>query len=68
MSDTVSIADIKALTSTLSPWAHIATVDDVETKRRLWDGVLDDDILEINVERALLLEQYGMGGVQRWSA
>jgi general stress protein 26 len=146
MSSDVSLDDIKEFASTLSPWAHIATVgadgapdvvpvhpcwdghtlwtmlgttsvkarnvaanpnvalhwqvtevgdgvevwgtgrlvDDVETKRRLWEGVFDYDLnafapggpdnspetvfLEITVERALLLKQYGMGGTQRWSA
>ena len=58
--------------------------DDVETKRRLWDGVFDYDLnafapggpddspgtgfLAITPTRALVLKQYGMGGMQRWRA
>ena len=59
-------------------------IDDIETKRRLWDGVFDYDLsafspggpngspdtvfLSITPTRALVLKQYGMGGLQRWSA
>lgn len=65
-------------------WGTAKLFDDVETKRRLWSGVFDYDLnafapggpddspgtgfLAITPTRALLLKQYGMGGVQRWSA
>ena len=65
-------------------WGTAEVFDDVETKRRLWDGVFDYDLnafapggpdnspgtafIAITVERALVLKQYGMGGAQRWSA
>lgn len=65
-------------------WGTAELVTDVETKRRLWDGVFDYDLsafapggpenspetgfLAIRPTRALVLKQYGMGGVQRWSA
>lgn len=146
MSDAISLEEVKAAASALSPWAHLATVgsdgepdvvpvhpcwegetlwtmlgsgsvkarnvaanskvalhwqvtevgdgvevwgtaelfDDVETKRRLWDGVFDYDLnafapggpddspgtafLAIRPTRALVLKQYGMGGMQRWKA
>ena len=58
--------------------------DDLETKRRLWTGVFDYDLnafapggpdnspgtcfIAITVERALVLKQYGMGGLRRWSS
>ena len=146
MSDQISLDEVKAFATTLSPWAHLATVgadgapdvvpvhpcwegdtlwtmlgtgsvkarnvaanqhvalhwqvtevgdgvelwgtaqlfDDLDTKRRLWDGVFDYDLnafapggpddspgtgfLAITPTRALVLKQYGMGGMQRWSA
>ena len=65
-------------------WGTAEVFDDLETKRRLWDGVFDYDLnafapggpdnspgtafIAITVERALVLKQYGMGGAQRWSA
>ncbi|MGB3736483.1 MAG: pyridoxamine 5'-phosphate oxidase family protein [Ilumatobacter sp.] len=65
-------------------WGTGELFSDVETKRRLWDDVFDYDLsafapggpdgspdtsfLAITPTRALILEQYGMGGVQRWSA
>ena len=65
-------------------WGTAELVDDLDTKRRLWDGVFDYDLnlfapggpdnspdtafLAIRPERALVLKQYGMGGLQRWSA
>ena len=64
-------------------WGTGRLHDDIDTKRRLWDGVFDYDLnafapggpddspetafLEITVERALVLKQYGMGGMQRWA-
>ena len=65
-------------------WGTAIVHDDVETKRRLWDGVFDYDLdafspggpdnspqtgfLAITPTRALVLRQYGMGGMHRWSA
>lgn len=65
-------------------WGTAEIFDDVETKKRLWDGVFDYDLnafapggpenspetafLAIRPERALVLKQYGVGGAQRWSA
>ncbi len=65
-------------------WGTGELFDDLETKRRLWDGVFDYDLnvfapggpdnspdtafLAITPTRALVLKQYGMGGSQRWSA
>lgn len=65
-------------------WGTGEVFSDVETKRRLWDGVFDYDLnafapggpdnspdtafLAIAPTRALIIQQYGMGGVQRWSA
>ena len=65
-------------------WGVAEVFDDLDTKRRLWDGVFDYDLnafapggpdnspgtgfIAITVERALVLKQYGMGGAQRWSA
>lgn len=65
-------------------WGTGELFTDIETKRRLWDGVFDYDLsafapggpdnspdtafLAITPTRALILHQYGMGGMQRWSA
>ncbi len=65
-------------------WGTAVVFDDVETKRRLWTGVFDYDLdafapggpdaspdtgfMAITPTRALILHQYGMGGMQRWSA
>lgn len=65
-------------------WGTAELFDDVETKKRLWDGVFDYDLnafapggpddspdtgfLAITPERAIVLKQYGAGGTQRWSA
>lgn len=65
-------------------WGAGEIFDDVETKRRMWDGVFDYDLsafspggpdnspdtvfLAITVDRAVILRQYGIGGVERWSA
>jgi general stress protein 26 len=64
-------------------WGTAEMFDDLDTKRRLWNGVFDYDLnafapggpenspgtgfLAIRPERALVLTQYGMGGAQRWS-
>lgn len=65
-------------------WGTAEVFDDVETKRRLWSGVFDYDLdafapggpdgspgtgfMAIVPERALVLHQYGMQGMDRWSA
>ncbi|MEM7094541.1 MAG: pyridoxamine 5'-phosphate oxidase family protein [Actinomycetota bacterium] len=65
-------------------WGTAEVFTDVETKRRLWAGVFDYDLnafapggpenspdtafVAITPERALVLHQYGMRGLQRWSA
>ncbi len=63
-------------------WGTATLATDLETKRRLWDDVFDYDLnafapggpdgspetgfLAIAPERAIILRQYGMGGVLRW--
>jgi len=65
-------------------WGSAEVFTDLETKRRLWDGVFDYDLnafapggpdnspetafMKITVDRAIILHQYGMGGIDRWSA
>ena len=65
-------------------WGTARLHDDVETKRRLWDGVFDYDLnafapggpdgspgtgfLSVTPVRAIVLKQYGVGGISRWSA
>ena len=65
-------------------WGTAEVFDDLDTKRRLWDGVFDYDLdvfapggpdnapgtafMAIRPSRALLLRQYGMGGRERWKA
>jgi general stress protein 26 len=65
-------------------WGTAEVFDDLDTKRRLWDGVFDYDLdvfapggpenspatafMAIRPSRALLLRQYGMGGKERWRA
>lgn len=64
-------------------WGTARVLDDVETKRRLWEGVFDYDLsdfapggpddspgtgfMEVTPTRALILKQYGMGGLDRWT-
>ena len=63
-------------------WGTASLATDLETKRRLWNGVFDYDLnafspggpdgspetgfLAVNPERAVILRQYGMGGISRW--
>lgn len=63
-------------------WGTATVHDDLETKRRLWNGVFDYDLdlfspggpdgspntvfLHVDVERALAVKAYGMGGQVRW--
>jgi general stress protein 26 len=65
-------------------WGTAELFTDLETKRRLWDGVFDYDLnafapggpedspdtafLAVTPTRALILKQYGIGGAQRWRA
>lgn len=65
-------------------WGTATLHDDVETKRRLWNGVFDYDLnafapggpdnspdtafLSITPTRALILKAYGMGGRETWRA
>lgn len=65
-------------------WGTGEVFTDLETKQRLWNGVFDYDLnafapggpenspdtafMAIHPERAIILHQYGMKGVQRWSA
>ncbi len=65
-------------------WGTAELHDDLDTKRRLWDGVFDYDLndfapggpdnspetgfIAVTPERALVLRQYGVGGLERWKA
>lgn len=64
-------------------WGRASVFADLETKRRLWNGVFDYDLnafapggpddspdtafMRIDVERALILRMYGAAGIDRWS-
>ena len=63
-------------------WGRASLHSDVETKKRLWNGVFDYDLnvfapggpegspdtafMRVDVDRAMVMAAYGMGGVQRW--
>ncbi len=65
-------------------WGTAELFTDVETKRRLWDGVFDYDLsafspggpdnspetgfLAVTPTRAMVMKQYGIGGISRWVA
>ncbi len=65
-------------------WGTAAIHDDLETKRRLWTGVFDDDLnafapggpdnspdtvfFAVTIGRALYLPMYGMKGRFAWTA
>jgi general stress protein 26 len=65
-------------------WGTAEIFTDLATISRLWEGVFDYDLnlfapggpedspdagfLAITPERALVVKQYGAGGMQRWSA
>ena len=65
-------------------WGSAEMFTDVDTKRRLWEGVFDYDLnlfapggpdnspgtafFAVTPTRALVVHQYGMGGIDRWSA
>jgi len=64
-------------------WGTATVHDDLETKRRLWEGVFDYDLnlfapggpddspgtafLAVRPDRALFLKAYGMGGRETWT-
>jgi len=64
-------------------WGTAQVFDDLDTKRRLWDGVFDYDLnafapggpegspgtgfIAVTPTRALVLEAYGMKSSRRWS-
>ena len=67
----------------LEVWGTASVHDDLETKRRLWNGVFDYDLnqfapngpeapgpafVRIVPQRAVYLRTYGMGGIDRWKA
>lgn len=65
-------------------WGTAELFSDVETKRRLWTDVFDYDLnafapggpdnspetgfLAVTPNRAMVMKQYGMGGISRWKA
>ena len=65
-------------------WGSAEIFDDLETKRRLWEGVFDYDLnafapggpdnspdtafMKITPSRAVILHQYGMAGIDRWAS
>lgn len=66
----------------LEVWGTATVHDDLDTKRRLWEGVFDYDLnlfspggpdgspdtgfIAVRPERAVYLAAYGMGGTMRW--
>ena len=68
----------------LELWGTAAVHDDLETKRRLWEGVFDYNLSDfapggpdnspetvfvaVEPQRAVFIKQYGMAGIERWSA
>ena len=67
----------------LEVWGTAALFDDLDTKRRLWNGVFDYDLnlfapagpstpevgfIAVTPTRAVYLAAYGMAGTSRWSA
>ena len=63
-------------------WGRSSLHADVDTKRRLWNGVFDYDLnafapggpdnspdtvfMRVDVNRAMLMRAYGMAGIERW--
>lgn len=63
-------------------WGTAEVFADIETKRRLWNDVFDYDLnafapggpdnspdtafMKVTPTRAIILHQYGMGGIDRW--
>ncbi|MET0910529.1 MAG: hypothetical protein ABWZ99_13775 [Ilumatobacteraceae bacterium] len=62
MSESVTLETVKEFAAGLSMWAHLATVGA--------DNRPDPDtgLLAITPQRALILEQYGIGGARGWTA
>jgi general stress protein 26 len=67
----------------LEVWGTASVHDDLDTKRRLWNGVFDYDLnlfapagpespdvafLQVRPQRALHIKAYGMAGLDRWNA
>jgi general stress protein 26 len=68
----------------LEVWGTASVHDDLDTKRRLWEGVFDYNLTDfapggpegspdvafmaVAPERAMFIKQYGMGGIDRWKA
>jgi general stress protein 26 len=65
----------------LEVWGSASVHSDLATKERLWTGVFDYDLdlfapggppspevgfMAVQLERALFLKAYGMGGTDRW--
>ena len=64
-------------------WGRASVHDDLETKRRLWEGVFDYNLSDfapggpdgspdtvfvaVEPERAVVIKQYGMAGIDHWS-
>jgi general stress protein 26 len=64
-------------------WGEASVHDDLDTKRRLWEGVFDYDLdlfspggregspdtvfVAVEPERAVAIKAYGIGGIERWS-
>ena len=65
-------------------WGRASLHEDLETKRRLWNGVFDYDLnafapggpdnspdtvfMKIVPSRAFVMRAYGMAGIERWKA
>lgn len=62
-------------------WGTASVHDDIETKRRLWEGVFDYDLnqfapdgpestdvafVAVAPERAVFVKQFGAGGIDTW--
>lgn len=63
-------------------WGRASVHADTATKRRLWRGVFDYDLdafapggpdaspdtgfMKVEIERAMVMKAYGMGGIRRW--
>ena len=65
-------------------WGMASVHDDLDTKRRLWTGVFDYDLnlfapggpdgspdvvfIAVRPTRGVFVEQFGEGGIERWTA
>jgi general stress protein 26 len=68
----------------LEVWGTATVHADLDTKRRLWNGVFDYDLnlfapggpdaspetafIAVRPSRAMYMKAYGMGGTTRWTA